>query len=279
MIAYYNGKFIAKEEVVISPDDRGFLLADGVYEVICSYNGKLFKLEEHLHRLKRSLSEIQMAGPPMNRLQDIANELISRNGLSTVRATIYIQITRGSAPRSHVFPDTDTPATVYATASPFRPFYQEREKGVKVITLPDNRWGRCDIKSVCLLPNVLASQQAKTKGAIEAVFIRDGIVTEGSHTNVVAVFEDRLVTHPADSRILRGITREVVLDLAAELGVPVAEAPVLEKELNNADELMLLGTTYEILPVVQVNERTVGDGIPGPVTRSLQTAFERLVTK
>jgi D-alanine transaminase len=279
MIAYHNGKFIAKEEVFISPDDRGFLFADGVYEVICSYNGKLFKLEEHLHRLKRSLNEIQMAVPPMKQLQDIAKELISRNGLSTVRATIYIQITRGAAPRSHLFPDTDTPSTVYATASPFRPFYQEGEIGVKVITLPDIRWGRCDIKSVCLLPNVLASQQAKTKGATEAVFIRDGVVTEGSHTNVAAVFENRLVTHPADSRILRGITREVVLDLSAELGIPVLSAPVLEKELKNADELMLLGTTYEILPVVQVNDRTVGDGTPGPVTRSLQRAFERLVTK
>jgi len=273
MIAYFNDKFLPKEKISISPDDRGFLFADGVYEVICSYNGKLFKLEEHLNRLKRSLSELHMAGLPMINLEDIAKELIVRNELSTVHATIYIQITRGAAPRNHEFPDKDTPLSVYATASPFRPLYEEREKGIKVITLPDIRWRRCDIKSVSLLPNVLACQQAKEKGATEAVFIRDGVITEGSHTNVCAVFEGRLVTHPADNHILGGITRKVMLDLCTALGIPFTESPIFENELKNADELMVLGTTYEIIPVVQVNDWKVGDGKPGLVTRTLQQAY------
>jgi D-alanine transaminase len=273
MIAYFNDKFIPKDKISISPDDRGFLFADGVYEVICSYNGKLFKLEEHLKRLERSLSELYMAGLSMNHLGEIAKVLIAKNELSTVHATIYIQITRGAAPRNHVFPDKDTPLTLYAAASPFRPLYQERENGIKVITLPDIRWGRCDVKSVSLLPNVLASQQAKENGATEAVFIRDGIVTEGSHTNVCAVFGGRLATHPADNSILGGITRKVVLDLCVALDIPFTESPILEKELKNADELMVLGTTYEIIPVVQVHDWEVGDGKPGPVTRKLQQAY------
>lgn len=273
MIAYFNGKFIPKEKISISPDDRGFLFADGAYEVICSYNGKLFKVEEHFKRLKRSLSELHMAVPSMSSLGDIAKELIDRNELSTVRAMIYIQITRGAAPRKHVFPDKDTPLTVYATASPFQPLYHEREKGIIIITLPDIRWGRCDIKSVSLLPNVLACQQAKERGATEAVFIRDGIITEGSHTSVCVVFDGRLVTHPANNHILGGITRKVVLDLCVELDIPFAESSVFEKELKNADELMVLGTTYEILPVIQVNDWKVGDGKPGPITRELQHAY------
>jgi D-alanine transaminase len=275
MIAYFNGKFIPKEKISISPDDRGFLFADGVYEVICSYGGKLFKLEEHLKRLERSLRELHMAGHPINSLGSIAKELIDRNELSTVHATIYIQITRGAAPRNHVFPEKDTPLTVYAAASPFRPLYTEREKGIKVITLSDIRWGRCDIKSVSLLPNVLASQQAKENGATEAIFIRNGIITEGSHTNVCAVFDGRLATHPADNHILGGITRSVVLNLCMALDIPFTESPVPEKELKHADELMVLGTTYEILPVVQVNDWKVGNGEPGAVTRTLQQAYSQ----
>ena len=276
MIAYFNGKFIPKEKISISPDDRGFLFADGVYEVICSYGGKLFKLEEHLKRLERSLHELHMAWLPMNSIGSIAKELIDRNELSSVHATIYIQITRGAAPRNHVFPEKDTPLTVYVAASPIRPPYTEREKGIKVITLPDIRWGRCDIKSVSLLPNVLASQQAKENGATEAIFIRNGIITEGSHTNVCAVFDGRLATHPADNHILGGITRSVVLNLCLALDIPFSESPIPEKELKHADELMVLGTTYEILPVVQVNDWKVGNGDPGAVTRTLQQAYRQV---
>lgn len=278
MIAYFNGNFIPKEKIFISPDDRGFLFADGVYEVIRSYNGKLFKVEEHLQRLKRSLNEVHMSGHSLGNLRDIAIELIDRNGLTAAHTKIYIQITRGAAPRKHVFPDKNTPLTVYATAAPFQPLYKEKEKGIKVITLPDNRWGRCDIKSVSLLPNVLACQQAKERGAAEAIFVREGIITEGSHTSVCAVFDGQLVTHPADSHILDGITRKVVLDLCVESDIPFTESAIFEKELKHADELMVLGTTYEILPVVQVNDQRVGGGKPGSVTRTLQHAYRGLVT-
>ena len=273
MIAYFNGKFIPKEKITISPEDRGFLFADGAYEVICSYNGKLFKVDEHLERLKRSLSELRIVESSINRLRTISEGLIERNELSTVHAMIYIQVTRGAAPRKHIFPDKDTPATVYANASSFQPLYKEREKGIATITLPDIRWGRCDIKSVALLPNVLACQQAKERGATEAVFIRDGFITEGSHTNLCAVFDGRLVTHPANNLILGGITRKVVLDLCIQLGIPFTESPILEKEMKNADEVMVLGTTYEILPVVRVDDWKVGDGKPGPITRELQHAY------
>ncbi|UCD90843.1 MAG: D-amino-acid transaminase [Desulfobacterales bacterium] len=278
MIAYINGKFIPKDRIAISPEDRGFLFADGAYEVICSYNGNLFKIDEHLERLRRSLGELRIEGPPINHLRTVAEGLIERNELSDVHAMIYIQVTRGAAPRKHIFPEKATPATVYANASAFQPLYKERENGITVITLPDIRWDRCDIKSVALLPNVLACQQAKERGAVEAVFIRNGFITEGSHTNFCAVFDDQLFTHPANNHILGGITRQVVLGLCTQLGVPFKESPILENELKNADEAMVLGTTYEILPVVQVDDWQVGNGTPGPITRELQHAYRRATT-
>jgi D-alanine transaminase len=165
---------------------------------------------------------------------------------------------------------------VYATASPFQPYHEQWEHGVKVTLMPDVRWARCDIKAVALLPNLLASQRAKERGAYEAVFVRDGAITEGSHTNFCAVFGGELVTYPRCHYILGGIMREVVLELCAELGIPVREFPVMEGELREADELMVTGTTSEVMPVVQVDGWTVGDGKPGPVTRKLQRAFRKL---
>jgi D-alanine transaminase len=276
MISYFNSRFLPKEEIAISPDDRGFLFGDGVYEVIRSYSGKLFKTDEHLQRLERSLREIRIAGIDVAHLGDVANELLVRNDLRTGDATIYIQVTRGVAPRKHSFPDAATPPTVYATASPLSPSAQKAETGVKIILVPDIRWARCDIKSIALLPNVLANQQAKERGAEEAVFVRDGTITEGSHSNFCAVFDGTLVTHPKSDRILAGVTRQVVLDLCREISIPVREIPVREKELPRADELMLLGTTTGVMPIVRVDERQIGDGKPGPVTRRLLAALREL---
>ena len=277
MIAYFNGQFIPKEKINISPDDRGFLFADGAYEVICSYEGRLFKAEEHLERLKRSLNELRIAGPSLTSIKTIAEKLIQRNDLAANHATIYIQITRGVATRKHAFPDKGTAPTVYVSASLFQPLLEEREKGVAIVLLPDIRWKRCDIKSVALLPNVLACQQAKERRAAEAVFVRDGVITEGSHTNFCAVFDGQIVTHPANNHILAGITRKVVLDLCGKLDIPFRESPIFEKALKKASELMILGTTYEILPVFQVDDRKVGDGRPGPITKALQQAYRDVV--
>lgn len=277
MIVYCNGQFIPKKDVKLSPDDRGFLFADGAYEVIRSYGGRLFKVEDHLKRLARSLNELRIAAPSLTNLMTVTEQLIQRNNLENGDATLYIQVTRGVAPRKHAFPYEGTPPTVYVTASPFQPLHEEWEQGIIITLVPDIRWGRCDIKSVALLPNVLASQQAKERGATEAVFVRDGVITEGSHTNFCAVFDGQLITHPANNHILAGITRDVVLDLCFNLGIPCSESPILERELQKASELMVLGTTSEILPVVQVDDWRVSDGKPGPITAELQRAYREVV--
>jgi D-alanine transaminase len=275
MIVYFNDRFIPKEDVRVSPDDRGFLFADGAYEVIRSYHGRLFKAEDHLRRMRRSLRELRIVGPDADSLGDIAGELIQVNDLGDGDAAVYIQITRGVGPRRHSFPDPDReiPPTVYVSAYPIQPPRKKWEDGVKIILVPDIRWARCDIKSVALVPNVLASQQAKERGAEEAVFVRDGAITEGSHTSFCAVFDGQLTTCPKTNYILAGITREVVLELCGELGIPFREFPIFERKLREADELVILGTTTEVMPVVQVNDWRVGDGKPGPITRKLQQAF------
>jgi D-alanine transaminase len=276
MIVYFNGRLTPKEDVRISPDDRGFLFADGVYEVIRSYDGSLFRAEDHFRRMDRSLRALLIDGPDMDDLRDAAKQLIQCNDLGRGDAELYIQITRGVAPRKHAFPDEETPPTVYASAVPFHPPREKWEHGVKIILVPDVRWARCDIKSVALLPNVLASQQARERGAEEAVFVRDGVITEGSHTNFCAVFDGQLVTHPKTNRILAGIMRAVVLDLCGELGIPFSETPISERELREADELMVLGTTSEVMPVVRVDDWEVGDARPGPITTKLQRAFREM---
>lgn len=279
MIVFYNGRFLSKEKVRISPDDRGFLFADGAYEVIRVYAGEPFLMEAHIRRLRYSLSELQITLPQIEELQAVARRLIDRNDLSGGEATIYVQVTRGVAPRKHAFPSPPTPPTVYVTASPFCPRPETWEEGVRVTLVPDIRWTRCDIKSLALLPNVLASQQAKVRGAEEAIFVREGVLTEGAHTNVCAVLEGQLVTHPATNQILAGITRGLVLDLCSQLGIPHRQDPIPAGSLRAASELMILGTTTEIMPVVQVDSWQVSDGRPGPVTRRLQAAFRTLAKK
>lgn len=273
MIAYFNGRYVSKDNIKISPDDRGFLFADGVYEVIRSYGGRLFKIDDHLSRLSHSLGELRIAPVSLAHLKTVADQLLHRNNLENEDATLYIQITRGAAPRQHPFPDPETSPTVYVSASALQPSPAEWDTGIAVILVPDLRWQRCDIKSVGLLANVLASQQAKEQGASEAVFVRDGVITEGSHSSFCAVFDGELVTHPANHHILAGITRSVVLDLCVNLGISVRESPILERTLKGASELMVLGTTSEVVPVVRVDDWVVGDGKPGPITSKLKQAF------
>ncbi|PIE36111.1 D-amino-acid transaminase [candidate division KSB3 bacterium] len=276
MIAYYNGQFLPKEEIKISPDDRGFLFADGVYEVVVSYKGKFFRFDEHLQRMQRGLRELRINFPNPESLKHVAETLIKDNQFEAQNAKVYVQITRGAAPRSHAFPPQNVSPTVYATASLVQLSQEPWQNGVKVILVPDIRWARCDIKSTGLLPNTMAFQQAKECGAHEAVFVRDGVVTEGAHTNFCAVYDGTLFTAPSSNYILTGMTRNVVLDLCRELRIPIREFPVFEKDLPRADECMIVGTTTEVTPVVQIDGWTVGDGKPGSITRRLQQAFQEL---
>jgi D-alanine transaminase len=276
-LVYFNDRFYPKQDVIISPDDRGFLLADGVYEVVLSYGGKLFKFDEHLQRMQRGIRELRFGITDLGYLKDVAETLIRKNGFQEVDAKVYIQITRGVAPRSHAFPEPEVSPTIYAAASPFHLDVEAWQHGAHVLLVPDIRWARCDIKSIALLPNTLAFQQARDFGAHEAVFVRDGVITEGAHTNFCAVYDSTLVTAPRNNYILSGITRATVLDLCRELRIPVKEFPVFERDLPHADECLIVGTTTEITPVVRINDRKVGDGTPGPITRALQQAFRKLV--
>ncbi len=277
MLAYLNGQFLPKEDIKLSPDDRGFLFADGVYEVVRSYRGRLFQLEGHLARLRRSLHEMQIEGIDVEELGAVAQELLQRNDLRTEDGTVYMQITRGVAPRKHAFPPKSTLPTVYLAASAFNVPTEKLANGVTTVLVPDIRWARCDIKSVALTPNVLANEQAHAQGAEEAIFVRDGVITEGSHSNFGAVFNGELVTHPKTNYILAGITREIVLELCETSGIPFREFPIFEKDLARAEEAMLFGTTTEVMPVVRIDDQLVGNGSPGPLTRRLQRLFSELI--
>ncbi len=273
MIVYFNGKTAEKDSVRVSPDERGFLFGDGAYEVLRAYNGKLFRAEDHVRRFKHSLRELRIDGFDPEKITDIAHGLLRENGIENGNAIFYIQVTRGAAPRKHKFPSPATQPTVYAYADAHTPPAGKQEKGVGIILYPDIRWARCDIKTIALLPNVLANQAASDQGMEEAVFVRDGAITDASHSNFCAVFDGCLVTPPRTNYILAGITRAVVLELCGKLNIPAEEAPVFEKDLKDAGEMMILGTTTDVMPVISVNGNPVGDGKPGPVTMKLQQAF------
>ncbi|MFP4420580.1 MAG: aminotransferase class IV [Desulfococcaceae bacterium] len=277
MLVYFNGEFRFKNEIQISPDDRGFLFADGVYEVILAHDNRLFRRAAHLERLRNSLDGLRIDLPEAEfRKLDAASEtLLAQNNLTEGAATVYIQVTRGAAPRKHRFPEKPTPPTVYASAGRFFPNESGWKNGVAVVTAPDIRWTRCDLKTVSLTANVLASQRAAEKGAQEAVFVRDGMITEGAHTSFAAVFEGVLWTYPECPYILSGITRRAVLELCERLEIPVREHPISRDGMGSASEAMLLGTTTEVTPVVALDGETVGEGTPGPLTRRLQTALRK----
>ena len=278
MLAYLNGEFVPRDEARISVDDRGFLFADGIYEVVRVHKGRTVAMREHLLRFEAGLRALQIDFGDVAGLADVARKLMEENGHDEGEATIYFQITRGTAPRIHAFPQPAVKPTVFITTRRF-PGYPDDFflDGVEAITVPDDRWARCDVKSISLLPNVLANQRAHAAGAFEALFVRDGIVLEGSHANVFAVLDGRLVTYPACNYILNGITRMQVLALAQELGIPGGEGFLPYARLFEAEEIFLSGTTTEVMPVVRVDGRKVFDGEPGPVTRKLQKAYRELI--
>lgn len=271
-IAYFNGSYLDRNQVRISPDDRGFLFADGIYEVVRFYGGRPFELPAHLERLVAGLRALRIEGVEADTIESMCEELLIRNGLEESDALLYLQITRGAAPRVHCFPDEPTEPTVYATIRAYSPCV-DPTVGAAVITAPDHRWTRCDIKSVALLPNCMAAQDAYERGALEAVLVRDGVALEGTRSSFFAVIDGEVRTAPRSNYILPSVTRAVALELCRTAGIPCDERPILLEQLDGADELFLAGTTTEILPIVQVDGREVGDGSPGPIALRLAALF------
>ena len=276
MIAYFNGQYLPQESISLSPDDRGFLFADGLYEVIRCYNGRPFELDAHLERLARGAAYLRFKKDGYGDLGAVCQKLLTENGLADEDALIYIQVTRGApSPRLHHFPPEDTPLTVYASVRAFKPDAQLAQYGLKVLFVPDQRWARCDLKTVGLTANILAAQQARENGAGEAVFVRDGCLMEGSKSSFLIVSQGEVIAPPLTNYILGSITRQVVERLCRENNIPFAAKPIYQEHLVKADELMMAGTTLEVTPVVEV----LGSGRTwpvGPVTRQLQELFRAL---
>jgi D-alanine transaminase len=273
-IAYVNGRYRPLQSAAVAAEDRGYQFADGVYEVIKVLAGRPCDLERHLDRLERSLAALEIA-PPMSRraLASVLFETLRRNRLSA--ALLYLQITRGTAPRNHLFPKAARPSLVVTVRRPVFRGEREREEGVGVITRPDLRWGRCDIKSISLLANVLARQSAAAAGCREAWLIdREGMVTEGSASNAYIVdASGRLITHPLNERILGGVTRSVILELARRDGIEVVERPFSLDEAHGAREAALSSTSSWLLPVTAIDSRPVSNGMPGHVVRRLMALY------
>jgi D-alanine transaminase len=272
-----NGEIVPLADARIGIEDRGFQFADGVYEVIRLYNKKPFALDLHLQRLQKSAAGIQLAVPiAIPALTTEIGKLLTR--ASVPEGMIYLQLTRGSAPRSHAFSQTKPTLLFYARTLPPLADLATSE-GVKLITVPDERWKRCWIKSIALLPNVLAKNQALAAGADEAVFIEDGIVTECSASNIFGVIGQRLVTHPVGPKVLPGITRAILLEVAAKIGLIVEERPLREAEVLRADELFITSTTREISWVGRWNDQSIGQSRCGPVTLKLNAALRDRVQR
>ncbi len=277
-IACLNGEWMPLSEAKVPVTDRGFLFGDGVYEVYRLYGGRLWLEKSHTDRLRRSLRELEIHNVDLDQVSDQIKETVSRSGI--VEGTVYIQITRGAAPRRHRFPESDTPPTKLIIVSPYddEVTANRRQTGVPLITQPDIRWGRCDIKSVNLLGNVLACEYAHRSGCLEAVLIdRDGFVTEATHSSLLWIRDGILAGSPEGSEILPGTSRGVVVALAEQLKITFREERIQLNTLLGADEVLLTGTTLEIMPVIRIEDRVIGDGSPGPITLRLQGGFGEAV--
>jgi len=276
-LASVNGKISPIGEACISIDDRGFLLGDGVYEVIVARRGKLLFLDEHLARLRRSLDQVRMSDVAMPPVAAEIHRLC--NAAALADAKIYLQITRGAAPRNHAFPQPPVAPNVVITVRELHPLSpQFFADGVACLTRPDNRWGRVDIKTINLLPNCLAKQDACEQDCFEAIFIGpDGEAREATAANLFVVCDGAVWTHPANERILSGVTRNAWLRLMRDWGLKVAEKAVSQTQMMAADEVFLSGTTTEVMPVVRIDGRAVGDGRPGPMSRRILALFREWV--
>jgi D-alanine transaminase len=272
--AYLNGSYLPLEDACVPVMDRGFLFGDGVYEVIPVYGGKLFRLAQHLQRLQNSLDGVRIRNPlTVDAWRELLEELVHRNSGSN--QAVYLQVTRGVAPkRDHAFPGDIRP-TIFAMSNPL-PEARDiaGEQGIHAITLPDIRWQHCNIKAITLLPNIILRQQAVEADTAEAILIKDGFATEGAASNIFIVRNGVLITPPKGPTLLPGITRDLIIELAADNAVPYREASISEAELHSAGEIWLTSSTREISPVVQLDDAVVGDGRPGPVWKNMISLFQ-----
>jgi len=273
---YLNGEFLTNYQATISPNDRGFIFADGIYEVVKYYNGKAFRFKDHLDRLDRNLGEIGIHFKETNKFESVFSELLARNSMLGQHAGIYLQITRGVNKRVHHFPKDITP-TVYAFTFELPSVKEKLENGIKVITTEDIRWLRCDIKSVSLLPNTMLYNQSVENDAGECIMIRDGYVSEATHSSVCAVKNGVLITRPLSNLILPGITRKVVLEICATNNIVIDERLFTKEELLEMDEIFISGTGSEITPVIQVDDKIISNKKPGKITRLIQSKFFAMV--
>jgi len=272
--AYFNGKLLPKDEIRISPDDRGFLFADGIYEVVRWYESFFYDITSHMVRLKRSLRELRINWSEADSFPDLASDLLKLNKLENQPAMVYLQVTRGAARRSHSFPSPEVPPTVYAYSWGFVPDILFKETGIKVMLKDDIRWSRCDIKSIALLPNTLSFQEACENGLKECIFVRNGLITEGSHSNIFFVIDGTLFTHPESNQVLSGITRKNILRIAQESGIKIREEAVPENRIRFVREAFISNTSAEVTPVTELGGNTVGEGVPGPITRLIRDKFD-----
>jgi D-alanine transaminase len=276
-LAMVNGVVSGLDEAFVSIDDRGFVFGDGVYEVIVSYHGNLFLLDEHVDRLRRSLKFIRMEYVDVDAIVQQIHTVFAAAEIP--RAKVYVQVTRGVAPRNHQFPVPAPKPTVVVTVRDFPPLPEPLfTDGISCLTRPDTRWGRVDIKTINLLPNCLAKQEAIENNCLEAIFVSaEGKVREASAANLFLVKNETIITHPANELILCGITRNALLELAERAGYAVEERSPDVEELLLADEVFLSGTTAEVLPVVRVDDQPIGQGRPGPVSLKLLGMFREWI--
>ncbi|OIR11332.1 D-alanine aminotransferase [mine drainage metagenome] len=279
MTIYLNGAFMPIEEARISVLDRGFIFGDGVYEVIPVYSRRPFRLAEHLQRLQHSLDGIKLKNPHSEReWTAILSELIERNAQDGRNQDqyLYLHITRGVAKRDHAFPNPPVPPTVFLLSNPLTtPPPELLQSGIACITVADNRWLRCDIKAIALLPNVLLRQAAVEAGCAEAILIRDdAFLTEGAASNIFVVKNGKLLAPPKDNLMLPGITYDVILELAAANGIPYEVRRVTKAEVLGADELLLTSSTKEVLPITQLDGKPVGNGKPGAMFAKLHPLYQ-----
>ena len=273
---YLNGQYVPREQALIPVEDRGFIFGDGIYEGVRYAAGRLFEWDAHAERMANGLTglRIPFGAEQVAALKGVQEKLVRENGLEDGEAFLYLEVTRGAAPRTHNFPTAPVSPTVFVSASKFVVSRPLREQGGKAISYPDLRWKRRDWKTVNLLGNVLARQAAAEAGAYEAILNEDGIITEGAATNVFAVLDGMLRTHPLSQRILPGITRQVILELLAEHGVALDETPIPADQLASASEIFVCGSTTDVTPIVTLDGRPVGNGQPGVITVKVREAFE-----
>ncbi|WP_192945922.1 MULTISPECIES: D-amino-acid transaminase [unclassified Staphylococcus] len=271
-----NEHLVDEQDACVPYNDRGYVFGDGIYEYIRTYNNNIFTAKPHFERLLRSAKEIGLELKyNVEELTELIQELLAANGV--VNGGVYIQVTRGAAPRDHAFPTPSVEANVMAFTKTYDRPYKLLEEGINAITTEDIRWLRCDIKSLNLLGNVLAKERAVKYNAQEAIQHRGDIVTEGSSSNVYAIKAGEIYTHPVNNYILNGITRMVIKDIAQEKGIPFNEGTFTVDFLRNADEIIVSSTSIEVMPVVKLDGEQVGDGEVGPITKSLQEGFNRYI--